>query len=183
MNGVGGNAPPILETARLVLRRPEAGDAEMIFRRYASDPEVTKYVGWPTHRSLDQTRSFVSFSDSEWMRWPAGPYLILDRRDARLLGGTGLAFETPVRAMTGYVLAHDCWGQGYATECLHAMIDIARHCGVRELYAICHTEHAASYRVLEKCGFTRDRVLHHHSEFPNLTPGVSSDVLRYELLI
>jgi RimJ/RimL family protein N-acetyltransferase len=174
-------APTTITTARLILRRPEAQDAAAIFARYSSDPEVTKYVGWPTHRSVDQTDIFLAFSDGQWGRWPAGPYLICARETAELLGGTGLAFETPERAMTGYVLAQDAWGRGYATECTKAMIEVARGCGVRELYAICHAQHAASAHVLEKCGFTLDRVLRQHSEFPNLTPGVASDVSRFEL--
>jgi RimJ/RimL family protein N-acetyltransferase len=179
----GGKAPAIVETERLVLRRPAASDAEAIFTRYASDPDVTKFVGWATHRSIEHTRVFLAFSDAEWDRWPAGPYLIHAKGGALLLGGTGLAFETPDRAMTGYVLARDAWGRGYATECMHAMIDVARQCGIRELYALCHTDHAASWRVLEKCGLTRERVLPRHSEFPNLTPGVESDVYRYELAL
>ena len=96
-----------------------------------------------------------------------------------LCGATGLSFETPERAMTGYVLARDAWGQGYATEALQAMIDLAPGCGVRRLYAICHTAHAASVRVLEKCGFAREGVLRRHSIFPNLSPDEPSDVLCY----
>ena len=174
-------APPVITTTRLTLRRPELPDVDPIFARYSSDLDVTRYVGWPTHQSIDQTRAFVAFSDGEWERWPAGPYLIFLKDTGELLGGTGLAFETPERAMTGYVLAKDAWGRGYATECTRAMIDLARGCGVSELYAICHTDHAASSHVLEKCGFRLDRVLRQHSEFPNLKPGVSSDVSRFEL--
>jgi len=176
-------APDSIQTARLALRRPVASDAEPIFSRYASDADVTKFVAWPTHRSIEHTRVFLAFSDAEWDRWPAGPYLIHSKNDALLLGGTGLAFETPRRAMTGYVLAQDAWGRGYATECTHAMIALARQCGVSQLYALCHTEHAASYHVLEKCGFTRERILPNHSEFPNFTPGTQSDVYRYELAL
>ena len=179
----GGKAPTLFETQRLVLRRPVASDVEAIFSRYASDGEVTKFVAWPTHRSIEHTRAFLAFSDAEWDRWPAGPYLIHSKEDAVLLGGTGLMFENPHRATTGYVLAQDAWGRGYATECMHAMIDLARQCGVSQLSALCHTVHAASYHVLEKCGLTRERLLPSHSEFPNLTPGVRSDVYRYEVAL
>jgi RimJ/RimL family protein N-acetyltransferase len=53
-----------------------SADAELIFRRYASDPEVTKFLGWPRHTSIEQTQAFLEFSDAEWEKWPAGPYLI-----------------------------------------------------------------------------------------------------------
>jgi ribosomal-protein-alanine N-acetyltransferase len=42
-------APERLETARLILRRPRAADAPVIYERYASDPEVTRWLGWPRH--------------------------------------------------------------------------------------------------------------------------------------
>lgn len=175
-------APQVIQTPRLVLRRPRPEDAESIFARYASDRDVTRFVGWPVHTSVDDTRSFLAFSEGEWELWPAGPYVVHARAGGALLGSTGLAFETPHRSMTGYVFARDAWGRGYATEALQAMVDLAPGCGVRRLYAICHTEHAASFRVLEKCGFAREGVLRRHSIFPNLSPGEPADVFCYALV-
>jgi len=172
-------APERIETTRLLLRKPVLADAEAVFARYASDPEVTRLLGWPRHRSPDDTRAFLQFSANEWSGWPAGPYLVERRADGALLGGTGLAFETPYRAATGYVLARDAWGQGYATEALRAVLDVAPPTGLRRLYALCHVDHAASARVLEKCGFIREAVLRRHSVFPNLSPAEPCDVLCY----
>ena len=112
-------------------------------------------------------------------RWPAGPYLILLRSNGALLGSSGLAFETPHQAATGYVLAKDAWGHGYATEALRAIVGMASGLGVRRLYALCHPDHRASWRVLEKCGFRREGVLHRHAEFPNLEPGTPLDAMCY----
>ena len=94
-----------VETDRLVLRRPTFVDAPAIFSRYAGDAEVTRYLGWARHASIEHTEAFLRFSDSEWSRWPAGPYVIESRKDQRLLGGTGFGFESPLVAITGYVLA------------------------------------------------------------------------------
>src|SRR5262245_24228265 len=104
-------APEQFATARLLLRPPQFGDAERIFERYASDIEVTRFLGWPRHRSVRDTEAFLEFSAYEWERWPAGPYLIMSRTDGRLLGSTGLGFETANAAITGYVLARDAWGK------------------------------------------------------------------------
>ncbi len=172
-------APERIETARLVLRRPAAADAKAIFSRYASDPEVTRFLGWAMHRSLAQTRAFVRFSQTEWRKWPAGPYLIEARQGGALLGGTGLAFETPFRAATGYVLARDAWGAGFASEALRAMVALAADLRVRRLYALCHPDHPASQRVLERCEFAREGRLRRYVEFPNLRPGEPADVLCY----
>jgi len=164
--------PEEVETARLILRRPRMTDAASMFERYASDPDVTRFLGWPRHASIDATQAFLQFSDQEWERWPVGPYLVLSRADERLLGGSGLSFQAAREAVTGYVLAKDAWGHGYATETLTAIVDVARRIGVRRLTAQCHPEHRPSRRVLEKCGFVRDDPPTQLVEFPNLASGM-----------
>src|SRR5262245_11213463 len=162
---------------------PTALDAPAIFERYASSPEVTRYLGWPQHRSPDDTKAFLNFSAQEWQRWPAGPYVIRLRRDGQLIGSTGFGFETPDQAVTGYVLAKDAWGRGYATEALEAIVDTAPRIGVVRLYALCHPEHQPSRHVLEKCGFVLDRRPSKQVEFPNLSPGKLQDVLCYVVIL
>jgi ribosomal-protein-alanine N-acetyltransferase len=176
-------APERVETDRLVLRRPAVADVAAIFARYSNDPEVTRFLGWPRHKAIDDTHAFIEFSDAEWQRWRAGPYLIEARDTGVLLGGTGLGFESTQRAATGYVLARDAWGRGFATEALHAIAAIAAGAAVRCLYALCHPEHEASCRVLEKCGFSREGTLRCYAEFPNLRPGELSDVLCYARIL
>jgi RimJ/RimL family protein N-acetyltransferase len=142
-----------LDSARLRFRRPVASDANAIFERYSSDPDVTRYLGWARHRSLDDTRGFLAFSDSEWTKSPAGPLLIESKEDGRLLGSTGLMFDGPSSAMVGYVFARDAWGRGYATEALGVMVSLADSLGVTHLHSACHPMHRASAHVLEKGGF------------------------------
>lgn len=168
-----------IPTPRLLLKRPVGADAPAIFERFASDPAVTRYVGWPTHGSIESSRAFVNFSDGQWERGPAGPYLIFSKENGSLLGATGLNPETPRRAATGYVLAKDAWGRGYATEALGAIVELAPALGIRRLYALCHPNHRPSQRVLEKCGFELEGTLRSYTEFPNLEPGVLADVLCY----
>jgi len=177
-------APESIQTARLLLRKPVLADAEDIFRRYSSDPAVTRYLSWPNHRSVHDTRAFIAWSDSEWQRWPAGPYLAfaLDNRPEPLLGSSGLAFQTSTRAITGYALAQDAWGHGFATEALSAMVELARETGVHRLDAACHAGHGPSAHVLEKCGFRLDLTLHESAEFPNLG-SAKCDVLSYAMLL
>ncbi len=174
------NAPPLVETPRLALSAPAAADADAIFARYASDAEVTKYLGWPTHRTVADTQAFLAFSAVQWEQEGAGPYLIWSRADGQLLGSTGLGLEPGGQAITGYVLASDAWGKGFATEALTAMVDVGTDIGVRRLYALCHPDHRASWRVLEKCRFERDSSWNRQLAFPNLAPGMH-DVLCYRL--
>ena len=173
------NAAEYIETERLILRRPRPADAQAIFDRYASDPEVTRYLGWPRHQSIEQTRAFLHFSDNAWAEWPGGPYVIELRASRVILGGAGFGFETPFRAAVGYVLASDSWGRGYATEALRVLTDISPEIGIHRLHADCHPEHRASSRVLEKCDFVLEGVHRRHAAFPNIGTTGPSDVLCY----
>jgi RimJ/RimL family protein N-acetyltransferase len=179
---MAARAPDLVETSRLILRKPLLADVAAIYARYASDRDVTRLLSWPRHESVDATRAFLEFSDAEWARWPAGPYLVESRADEVLLGGTGLGFEALDLASTGYVFARDAWGKGYATEALGAIVEIARGVGVVRLYALCHVDNHASARVLEKCGFTREGILRRHSLFPNLADD-PCDVVRYARIL
>jgi RimJ/RimL family protein N-acetyltransferase len=176
-------APSSILTERLTLSRPKAGDARSIFERYARDPDVTRYLGWPRHQSIADTEAFLKYSEEQWLRWPAGPYVIRLRASGDVIGGSGLGFESSVVGVTGYVLAKDSWGRGYATEALAAVVDVARRVGVNELHALCHPDHRASQRVLEKCGFARDPAWSKPSEFPNLAPDVLQDARCYRLAL
>lgn len=168
-------APERLATERLVLRRPQAVDAASILDSYASDPEVTRLLAWPRHRTLDDTLAFVQWSDQIWGSQLAGPYLVLDR-EGRVIGSTGLDVETPWRAATGYALSREVWGRGLATELTLAMTRLADDLGVVRLYALCHPNNTASARVLAKVGFAREGVLRRHTVFPNMQFAGPQDV-------
>ena len=175
--GLMDHAPMV--TARLTLRPPGTEDTRAIFAAISSDAEVTRFVGWPRHTQLAQTEQFLAFARAEWERWPAGPLLMVSRADGQIVGSTGLAFETPYRASTGYVLARHAWGQGFASEALDVVAALAEALEVRRLYAHCHVDHAASVRVLERCGFRREGVLKRYLIFPNLGDPQPQDVFCY----
>ena len=105
--------------------------------------------------------------------------LIESRVDKRLIGATGLAFEKPYRASTGYVLSHKAWGAGFATEAVRAVARLAQATGVLRLYAVSHVQHVASIRVLERSGFVREGVLRKYRIFPNLHDPTPQDVGLY----
>jgi [ribosomal protein S5]-alanine N-acetyltransferase len=171
---------PII-TARLRLRKPQTSDAEAIFLRYASDPVVTQYVGWPRHKTIEETYGFLEFSNQQWSQWPAGPLLIEDKTTDTLLGSTGLAFDSVSQASTGYVLARDSWGKGYASEALAAMVALAQSLRLERLYALCHPEHQPSRRVLERNQFELEKILPKYVMFPNLGREERQDVCCYSM--
>ena len=71
-------------------------------------------------------------------------------------GGIGYNPSGPVPAYLEYLLARPHWGQGLGTEVARgALAAVFRHPQVREVLATVHPANAASVRVLEKCGMTR----------------------------
>jgi [ribosomal protein S5]-alanine N-acetyltransferase len=160
--------PERVETARLVLRRPVGSDAEAVFRGWASDGAATRFMSWPRHHSVEDSRAFLDFSDREWDRWPAGPYLIEARTSGALLGSCGFTFRDSGLAEVGYILARRVWGLGYATESLAAQVDLAATLGPVTLEASVHPDNHASSRVLEKCSFERDGSSRATARFPSL---------------
>ena len=132
---------------------------------------VTRYLSWPTHTSIDDTRAFLRLSDQGWAEGNNVPYLIERLEDGLLLGSTGLMADADDCFNTGYVLARDAWGQGYATESLAAMLDLAfSQPAVTRVYALCDVEHRASARVMQKCGMQLEGLRPAHLVLPNLSP-------------
>lgn len=63
-----------IQTDRLILRRAVLEDAEPMFRNWATDPEVTKYLTWPPHESVDVTRSLLErwtaeYENDDYYHW------------------------------------------------------------------------------------------------------------------
>ena len=52
-------APDEIHTARLLLRKPRATDAPLMFTAYAQDPAVTRYLTWRPHASIAETRAVI----------------------------------------------------------------------------------------------------------------------------
>jgi RimJ/RimL family protein N-acetyltransferase len=169
--------PRAVTTERLLLRAPLLDDAEAIHARYASDPDVTRYLGWQRHRSLADTRGFLEFASAVWDKGCPIAFLAFLREGGLLVGSTGLVFERAEAATTGYALARDAWGHGFATEMTLAMVDLAfRWPNIWRLSAICHLDNQKSERVLSKAGFIREGTLRRHTVFPNLGTPRPQDV-------
>ena len=56
----------LIETPRLILRMAQMTDAEPMFRNWASDPEVTKFLTWPTYKSIDSAYTILNIWIKEY---------------------------------------------------------------------------------------------------------------------
>jgi RimJ/RimL family protein N-acetyltransferase len=164
------NRPPLLETERLALRPPRMEDAEDIFRTYATDEEVTRYVIWRPHRSIEETREFLRTTldfpaDGSRLSWA-----ITFKGDDRVRGMIELRVDR-FKADAGYVLAREFWGRGYTTEALAAVIRFAFTLpGIYRVWALCDAENIASARVMEKAGMSFEGVLRRYVLHPAVSP-------------
>ena len=177
--------PGTFETARLFLRKPTTEDASSIFERYASDPDVTKYLPWRPHRDVDETRTFLSrllrAMEDGW----TGAWTIESKDDRRILGLASFTIESArygdflstveerqnYKLIIGFHLARSEWGQGYATEAAGELVGWGlRQCQVFRIWTVCDVDNVASARVLEKLGMTREGILRRWSIHPNISP-------------
>jgi RimJ/RimL family protein N-acetyltransferase len=163
------NPPKTLKTERLRLRKAKLVDADAIFREYAQDPEVTKYVSWQAHRSVDETRDYVRTCLLAWDTGRAFHWVIANRSNNQLMGMI-IARVTPEKWELGFVLARRCWGQGYMAEALRAIIDWALcQSDIYRVWAVCDVDNLASARVMEKVGMQREGILRRWSLHPNIS--------------
>src|SRR3712207_4904035 len=112
---VGG--PPRLETERLVLRKMTLDDAGAVFA-YASDPEVTRYVLWETHRSVEDSRAFLDLTERKYEGGGEPDWGMAYKGDGRFVGTCGFVGwnREHARAELGYVLNPRYRGRGLVPE-------------------------------------------------------------------
>ncbi len=159
--GVFANLP-VLETERLLLRKMRLDDAGAMFA-YASDPEVTRYVLWDTHRSIEDSESFLRFATEGYERGDFGGWGVVLKDDGVFVGTCGMDVGyTPehARAELGFVLSREHWGKGLMPEAVRAIIRFGfGRMGLNRLEARCIAENTASARVMEKAGMTYEGTL------------------------
>ncbi len=157
-----------IETERLLLRPPTIDDAASIFARYGQDRDVSRYMSWKPHRSLDDTREFLDKLLANIESRTALGYLIFAKHTELLLGSVGGEISGHLLGF-GYCLARDAWGNGFATEAARAFVKSAwANSSLVRIAAMCDVENMASARVLEKVGLTREGILRKYLVLPNL---------------
>lgn len=140
-------------TERLRLRRFAPGDAPAMFKNWTNDPEVTRYLTWNPHGTIENTEGFLAFllgkqdniDDYEW-----GIEI-----DGELCGSIAVMnFSEENRSCEmGYCLSRRMWGKGYMTEALRAVIGyLFENTDFTVVKAYHHTDNPASGRVMQKAG-------------------------------
>ncbi len=147
----------IIETKRLILRPFRAEDAEPMFRNWASDPAVTKFLTWPTHQSVDVTRRILEdwiheYGGLENYQWA------IELKELHEPIGSISAVKMDDRtasATIGYCIGRKWWGYGFTAEALRVLIGFFfEEVGVNCVNACHDPRNPNSGKVMKKCGMT-----------------------------
>jgi ribosomal-protein-alanine N-acetyltransferase len=172
---------PELETGRLLLRKMRLDDAPAMFA-YASDPEVTRYVLFETHRSVEDSEAFLRLAVEGYERGDFGGWGVVLKDSGSFVGTCGVDMgyvPEHARAELGYVLSREHWGKGLMPEAVRAVIRFGfGRMELNRIQARCMIENTASARVMEKAGMTYEGTLREHE----LIKGAYRNIKVYSIL-
>lgn len=144
-----------LETDRLILRPFVPEDAAPMFRNWASDPEVTRFLTWPTHPDPSVTEKTVSswvkrYDDLAYYHWT----IELKAIDEPIGSISGVKIDESTRTVEiGYCIGRLWWGQGLVAEALRTLLAFFFEQVGMDRVVACHDPHNPnSGRVMQKCG-------------------------------
>jgi RimJ/RimL family protein N-acetyltransferase len=154
----------MIETERLLLRKPRVEDAADLAVAYA-DPEVMRFMGDGSTTTLAELEKEIEQWLERWDSWGLSLCSLERREDGRVVGRVGFLRWDPETWMVGgteteigWLVAREHWGQGYATEAALALRDWAfAERGVTRLISLISHENAGSIRVAEKIGERHER--------------------------
>ena len=115
-----------IETESIVLRRFREDDAEAMYKNWASDPEVVKFLTWPVHDSAETSGNIIKswiagYDNMEQYQWA----VILKENGDEPIGSIGaVRLDDDTRmAHIGYCIGRRWWNQGVMSRALQAVID------------------------------------------------------------
>ena len=153
-----------LKTERLILRRFTIEDAEPMFNNWASDDEVTKFLTWPTHRSIEDSKWFINqcldnYSNLSFYNWAIE---LIGSHE--LVGNISIVHtnEETNNMIFGWVIGRKYWGNGYAPEAAKKVLDIMfDEVGIDCVVALHDVNNPKSGRALQKLGMKYEGVIRH----------------------
>lgn len=142
----------MINTKRFYLRKFKITDAENMFNNWANDSEVTKYLTWQPHKSVEASLEFIKFL----IDTNKTDLAICDRATNEVIGAISNVKENAdfSACEIGYCLSRKYWNQGVMTEVLDAYLDdLFNNKNYKVVEAEHMVENAASGAVMIKCGF------------------------------
>ncbi len=171
-----------LETDRLILRKFMLGDEVQAFQNWTSDENTSIYVGWNTHKDIEETRKYVEENIEESNN--GGFHWVVELKDSHELIGDIAVIDINKKHSNceiGYAYSSKFWGKGYATEALRAVIEyLLKECEIYLVECKHQSLNPASGRVMEKAGMKKDAVLRNRRI--NKITGQINDLVVYSII-
>ena len=151
---------PVLTTQRLVLRPFRMEDALDMFTNWASDPQVTRFLMWPTHTSMNVSQYVLS----DWIPHYAEPdyYHWAITVDGHAIGSIAVVDhdDRVGKAHIGYCIGRNWWHMGIMSEALQAVMDyLFDVVGYERLESRHDPRNPNSGAVMRKCGMKYEGTL------------------------
>lgn len=147
---------PTLCTERLILRPMRVSDGVDMYR-YARREDVTTYLLWAPHPSIDYTKEYLKYIEARYAVGEFFDWGVIDRESGHMIGTCGFtSIDAPHNAgEIGYVLNPEFHGRGIATEAAEAVLYFGFEIiGLHRIEAKFMQGNAASLRVMEKLGMS-----------------------------
>lgn len=144
-----------IETPRLILRRAIREDAQPMFRNWASDPEVTKYLTWPTYESVEAVFTRVDIWINEYDKTDYYQWMIVLKELGEPIGSISVVRQNDLveEAEIGYCIGSRWWHRGIVSEALTAVMRyLFEEVGMNRVAARHDPNNPNSGRVMRKCG-------------------------------
>ena len=150
-----------LQSQRLKLRPVAERDLQDLLE-INGDPEVTRFLPYPTWQSLDDGAGWLKRMEA-LAATGTGQQLVLARKSDSKVVGTLLLFrfdEPSGRVELGFVLGRPWWRQGLMAEAVDAVCaHVFSAMSLRRVEAEVNPANAASNQLLARAGFTREGTL------------------------
>ena len=144
-----------IETPRLLLRRARMEDAQAMFDNWASDPEVTKFLTWPTYTSVDTAHNRLNIWIQDYERPECYQWMIVLKNRMEPIGSISVTehSDRTEKAEIGYCIGRPWWHRGITTEALEAVIAfLFTEVGMNRVEARHDPNNPHSGAVMRKCG-------------------------------
>lgn len=152
----------LLETERLILRRFVIGDSEAMYKNWASDAEVTRFLTWPTYSGVETARAVLSGWIADYDKADHYNWAIELKEIGEVIGSITVVHivENTGSAELGYCIGRSWWGLGIMPEAAKAVFRyLFEEVGFARIAATHAKDNPKSGKVMQKIGMTYEGTL------------------------
>lgn len=144
-----------IKTNRLILREFKLEDAEAMYKNWANDPEVTKFLTWKPHDSVEGSKDILKswineYKNKNYYQWA----IVLKENGEEPIGSISIVSQKEDIGIVhiGYCIGKNWWQKGITSEALNALIDyFINEVHANRIEAMHDPNNPNSGKVMAKC--------------------------------